>query len=608
MSRVLIRLWSIIRHRATSWVIAAIGVVLVVLRYTGTSEVGLGWHDLPIPDSLYHTRSIIVTLALPVCRVIIYIVSRLMKLEKGITELANFSSDATYFGAQMALNTAHILESAFCLRFLQDLVRWSQMQYARNEVRGGSKSGESSGPLYEAFQGIRYNLQNWESRLAGHEDPEKLTEDSIQISVWLRAMRSYFYEESFDIRQRVMVTNGRNFCFMLLATLEAFLEYAAESERNQVVHYQAFTPVHPSEWYNWPHGYGAMKTHCESDFLGVFHRTLAGIVERHNLNPLSARLQHERYIIASKADDPVELPLTHTKQLIRECDNIAILPFAVPCELLHEQRSKQPFKTLYNQEAIKNVCDNQLMRRVKVVVPVVKRDTEFLNNDPDKFFRPVLEKSIAYYKKSVDRLWRKLTSLREDYEGLRSDGQLVEDYRELSRHVKAVLGEEQWQINVFAFVQCIHRCSVRLSQHYVHKDGEYQDKLAAFLRQTLRLRECLKARGERKTHGLWRHLGMHFQGNLHSENDGLHIASLSAETLRALESDPNLTTEFSVFGISSSRDRQPDWQLILATTVQYPFEVGQIRIVGKHDEEWGKFEVIQEEIFQQSSPYKAVRS
>jgi hypothetical protein len=143
----------------------------------------------------------------------------------------------------------------------------------------------------DALAAIACNLGNWESHVRRHSSAAE--NSSILTEVWLRSQSAYFLEEGYEIGRKSMATNGRNFCFLLLATLDAFLKRAKSDE---TVCYTAVTPVSPEDWYNWPHGYGADKKHFENEFVGDFQRVLREYLSQKSSN----RLEHSRYLLIAK--------------------------------------------------------------------------------------------------------------------------------------------------------------------------------------------------------------------------------------------------------------------------------------------------------------------
>lgn len=144
--------------------------------------------------------------------------------------------------------------------------------------------------LHPGLEALGLSYSAWISRLQ--------SKDKYVGRVWQAAFPTFYREEAFDIRHGEIVTNGRNFCYLLLATLSQLLE---EHSGKTVVYYQV-TPVHPKDWYNWPHGFGEHHCYFENEFIGVYHRSLRALIElakNKTLKDKSPLLEHGRFILRS---------------------------------------------------------------------------------------------------------------------------------------------------------------------------------------------------------------------------------------------------------------------------------------------------------------------
>jgi hypothetical protein len=143
--------------------------------------------------------------------------------------------------------------------------------------------------LSEALTALGFNLQIWEQELFDADGVLK----KPMASVWLRFMKTYYFEEAYDIRRKTVVTNGRNFPLMILSTVQAILDDGLLAN-DEALYYFAVTPAHPKDMYNWPHGYIKPRAYFEEEFMGSFHRLLREIVHS---DAYKARLVHGRFVL-----------------------------------------------------------------------------------------------------------------------------------------------------------------------------------------------------------------------------------------------------------------------------------------------------------------------
>jgi hypothetical protein len=154
--------------------------------------------------------------------------------------------------------------------------------------------------VQECIKSIGANLQAWSSQIKYHrtkEPPEK----QYLTNIWLTYLETYFREEAFDVHRKELVTNGRNYPFLLIATLTNLYN---QLPKNNYLHYYSVTPVNPKDWYNWPHGRMTPKCYYEEDYLSLFHRSLQEFLlwtKQHG-----SKLTHARFILTRANKDVPE--------------------------------------------------------------------------------------------------------------------------------------------------------------------------------------------------------------------------------------------------------------------------------------------------------------
>lgn len=475
-------------------------------------------------------------------------------------------------------------------------------------------------PLLEALQALGFNLRNWENHVTKKQDDKiVLIDDNKKIAVWLRYMRTYYFEEAFDIRRKEVVTNGRNFCFMLLATLQAFLKDLGDSK----LYYYAVTPVHPKDWYNWPHGQFKPRAYFEENFMGLFHRTLRGILK---LGQVQSKVIHERYLLT--ADDvpkdfqPFGWRLDVFSTVKNQLRETWMLPVAVPIAILGRATCNvlKAFQTYYDWIASQDRFPTPDGDRL--IVPLFcsswewKEVSEWFDGQINAV--PGMSSALRNQRDSVEQAWKilmdsksresanvkELVNLAEDFHrGQLQDalGKIVAPskcfrcdvaYNELSKDVGKFLDNNLEDVS--SFIQQIHYYDVLLAEH---DEREKQENLKSLLLAALRLRDCQLIPNPLN---LWPSLGEVFAKNLHSSPERCWIVGLNISQMEYWYKS-RVKPEFSFFGVKAASDTEPTWKLILATDLNYPFEVGKIRIIEPNDHEWKIYEDIIDKLINKKS-------
>ena len=462
----------------------------------------------------------------------------------------------------------------------------------------------------EALQALGFNLRNWENHVTRRQNGKiVIVDDDKKIAVWLRYMRTYYFEEAFDVRRKELVTNGRNFCFILLATLQALLE---QLNGNEKLHYYAVTPVHPKDWYNWPHGYFKPRAYFEEDFVGLFYRVLRETLKSPEVN---GKLIHGRFILTSngvpKDDQPFGWALDDYRTMSEQLRKTWMLPIAVPISKL--ERANCPvlkaFGIYYNWlsgiERFPGSGGNRLVSPLFCSSwewTVVER---WFVDEGDR--RPRETTKLDECRRSVDEAWKvlseadagdgkELISLAEEFHiELLKDAPLnniappqgcsrcATVYKEIRESCIQLRDGKLININIPDFVRKVHHYNVLLSEH---DERDKQEKLKSLLLSALRLRDCQLMSNPPNS---WPKLGEVFGKTSHLPQNECWLIGLD----RPAQSDwyrSGVKPEFSFFGISKN-DESPQWKLVIATDLDYPFELAKIRIIEPDDPEWGAYEV-----------------
>jgi len=142
--------------------------------------------------------------------------------------------------------------------------------------------------ISELLTSIQINLSSWGTIFKEQSGGDELTE------VWLETCATYFREESIDIKRMELVTNARNYLFLLSQTLMVFLRHCSDKEKVLIY---AVTPIHPRDWYNWPHGRNKPRAHYEEDYMRFYRGLLQEIIRQY-----PDRLDVSRVVLSTVQD------------------------------------------------------------------------------------------------------------------------------------------------------------------------------------------------------------------------------------------------------------------------------------------------------------------
>lgn len=461
--------------------------------------------------------------------------------------------------------------------------------------------------LLDALVGLGFNLRNWENHITiDNGDVRQLTKDASKIHIWLGYMRTYYFEEAFDLRHKEIVTNARNFCFLILATFQAYLKTLKDDE---TLHYYAVTPVHPEDWYNWPHGYQKPKAHFEADFIGLFHRILREILKSKNNNN---NIVHGRYILTSteklrKDELPFGWPILNYESARRRLENSWMIPITLPiqnletakCEILrafhdyyntlrrcfprgrHNQLIYPLFSNEWEKQSLLEWLDKETTYVEYKYEDIFLRDKkrleecyDILSNPKSKNDVNVKELTQIAKKYYIDSLESNLKSISPPSGCNRCE----EAFSSINIDIEKILNEED--IDIPKLVEKIHHYACCLSEHDV---PDKQKCLDLALKESLRLKDFTYIQDSPM-----QSLKEVFTKSLQSSPEKCWLVGLDKTQLRKWD-ESNVNPEFSFFGIKKRGQNSPTWKLIITTDLDYPFEVGKIKIYEPNDPMWDSY-------------------
>lgn len=469
--------------------------------------------------------------------------------------------------------------------------------------------------LLQGLMAIGFNLRNWESHLELRGEDQKLVlKDDLTVNLWLRYMRTYFFEEAFDISRREIVTNGRNFCFMLLATFEAFLESLKEDD---TLVYYAVTPVHPKDWYNWPHGPKTRKprAYFEEEYIAIFWRTLREQLA--SAKEDNRQLEHGRFILACHEDvmeQPFGWNLDRFEKIRADLRTTRIFPAAVTIGSI--EKEENALWQIYNwlnqrfsrPDETRHAANQWLERRFIVPLFCSEWRTEDFENASESEEKNI-EKALEALKSNYDeeKSYQILSQIAELLHGEKikelvkkckyddKGGKCERLWKELVEKIckdetknkakdktkdkttEVVLNREK---SIVQLIRDIHHYDVHLSEHGAR---DQQDSLRELLLTMFRFRDCywLNRRGQKK----WPSLVDVFTQQLHSDPEHSWLVELKEDHIKKWATE-GVVSEFSIFGVKNSLG-ELSWKLVLATDLNDPFEVCKITIIEPGAPQWG---------------------
>lgn len=479
------------------------------------------------------------------------------------------------------------------------------------EVKGAfetDKLKDTAGTLHPGIEAMGLSYKAWAERLQ--------TGDRYVQRVWRAAFPSFYREEAYDIRGREIITNGRNYCYLLLGTLCQLLE---QNEEGTVVYYQV-TPVHPKDWYNWPHGFGEHHFYFENEFIGVYHRSLRALVQW--ANTTEKHLEHGRYILclseSQNGDDVEQFGWDPARQdEFEKPEDFWLLDVPVP---LDEELWPEPHcefcKALRNYYlgAHREAEQRGLLRGKEIQYAVPAWNCYG--------WEKTLGHPLYTQKKAVFDAIRssgqvgKCTCHEALLETLRTNftAILAANQKTISNIVQSLRDEKRlsgaWERVVECITSdCISKFFPRLLEAYhlaeVLLSSNQQDAtlLRAFLPVVLRTWSATQCHG-------WANLYDVFKKSLHSATTKARLIKCSPDQLKTW---PVPEPEFGIFGWRPPSGGDIQWKVVIATSLNYPFDVARIRIYennpdSTHYNEYRNYEMLITKLIDGRSPSEQLGS
>ena len=412
--------------------------------------------------------------------------------------------------------------------------------------------------VYEGMDTLRYNLQEWGQLISNPTNDDALTR------VWLNYFKTYFREESFDIKRKELVTNGRNYPFLLTTTLLSFLK-SIEGAANKKVVYYTVTPVHPKDWFNWPYGKKHPRAYFEANFMRLYRTALKEILKEYKDKD---KLDHGRFLLVAQKDDVAKsfnwtLDLITTIQLIKLSD-WHLIDCPVTCEDLNElPELKNVFAILLekwgkteelivpmfctNTSIYNGITDEKLKKAYKSLI------TKYEKSTYDNTIEPIITKKKNFYKEQLE------ANIRALYDNIKENKNAINILETIMETIAAINSQNS-KITFSSFCENIQKLSMLYPEYHI----AIQDilKYAMYLKNEDKTFNSLQTA----------YLELHS-----STNNAYHI--LLQEKNAENWKENRIPSEFAVFGIQNNENAKPEWKIVLQTDISYPFETAKIQLL-----------------------------
>jgi gas vesicle protein len=396
--------------------------------------------------------------------------------------------------------------------------------------------------ISEVLTSIRFNLSSW-GRIFEQQSGDELTE------IWLETCTTYFREESIDIQRRELVTNSRNYTFLLLQTLMAFLRRCNEGEKVLVY---AVTPIHPRDWYNWPHGRNKPRIHYEEDFMRLYRGLLQEIITQY-----SSKLDVTRVVLSAENDSlrsAFEWTLSRFDTDYDKLEHWFIVDIPVrPRDLPHFVAGVHGALHVFPQDVF--------------VVPAYYSGYSYFDDQRRLYHHTwkIVIDAVAQWRDKAKEILKQdmrsqLDSLKDSLKKESSNnGEGLQ--RRLDEYIEQL---EQQQLDLLEFIRFMQMVSVRFPNLHRIADG--------CIVSVLRYLNSKNVDQPQKLKELW-------ISRLHSDNQAYyHI--LTSESINHWT---KIAPSFVMFGKKNS-NQQDEWKLVILSDIHYPFVTSRIRYITSEEE------------------------
>ena len=505
------------------------------------------------------------------------------KMDKLSTDINNFSNQL------VRIEKTGISTVETCIRFLNEAFRGSVL----DPDFWGEVNKKCPAGVQESINSLGANIKAWSGRIKKHSGIDKNGNPYLTnlTNIWLTYLETYLREEAFDVHRQELVTNGRNYPFMLIATLSTLVDHLADGE---YLHYYATTPVNPKDWYNWPHGRNKPKCYHESNFLSLFHRSLHEFLVWTKRE--GSKLVHSRFILTREDNVPegsFGWELDYFAKLTDDLNNCQIVNISAPLVSYQGNPVWSAFKNYYDELIKPFGMDDQKT----YIVPLYGTHwkNRLINNNGPRI------KAVKKFMDQLTDIFQQqqpmIANLDSDFAKKAAEIELEECLKNIDEKFSGPLnnlisiGKNSKNINFPEMLKNLHRTSLELTFAHIGTEDIIKRVLLALLRYRAVVFHSSKP-------VKFSRLGEVFARDLHSHPENAYVVKLKYSEKQTKEPSPfdimywiqnepskRIEPEFAIFGISKQATCSADtfegvdWKLALATDISYPFETAKIHII-----------------------------
>jgi hypothetical protein len=452
----------------------------------------------------------------------------------------------------------------------------------RRSLELGFERPNAATQVHHGLDALGAHYSSWATRLDASQ------KDKFERKAWLAAFPVVLRGEARNIQSKRIITDARNYCSLLLLTLADLLDDRPEEP---LCYYQV-TPVHPKDWYNWPHRRsGASSLYYENDFIGTYRRSLkamlaqvatveADYAAQPSKTRTQSRLEHGRFFMHAGTNTDSTSDVSGWALPRPEEFSDPAGAMLINASLQYETwpaESLCAFAPMLRSVAYKDVDR-------KPVVPLYQRRWTRMKPDNGIWdtLRTEANKHLSAEAGSCDCVKKILMAAKAAHSRTIADlktqligvGNTDEEKAEIATLIEELANQPIQSIKS-NFKQLLLRyngvvCSLNLESSVV---GHLEDLWSAVLR-LWEAEEALEDQGD----GRWANLFVTCAKELHTEA-GAHIVEVDNEIAAKLN---GIEGEFGIFG-HRKVDGSIDWELVLATSLQFPFKVADIQVVSKDE-------------------------
>ena len=150
----------------------------------------------------------------------------------------------------------------------------------------------------------------------------------VQGNSWWRLMETYNREERYDIGRNEVVTNVRNYAFLILRLIDEHITAVKKDNNGKRVVVAQVTPFAPKDFYNYPNGSSDNRYYFDQEFFGTYRRLLS--------HYLRCDVDVRRVILCAQPDEDdrknrdLGWKLDEPAKLYIGCKYMNVLPTAIP--------------------------------------------------------------------------------------------------------------------------------------------------------------------------------------------------------------------------------------------------------------------------------------